>query len=183
MNKRIQFAPFHAINEFMLPVYRQSVLQTVLGNLDQLPPGRRSAIVGLIKSSVKIPGFRNPTVAPLPLKVKGAVSAFEKNPQFTAQILSGWAELNPELRQQVHDLLKERGWEVLPPEADRSRMPGFRITWPQGEDYDQLDEAYAAAHPGVEFSRDDLRLMAVWVGNRLPFTHDEGEESSEGAAE
>ena len=54
----------------------------------------------MIKRYVKLPGFRNSAQAPLSLKVKGSGEAFEKHPDFVAQVLMAWSELLPDLRQQ-----------------------------------------------------------------------------------
>lgn len=174
---RIHYAPFNAINEFMLPDFRQSVIQEVLGKMDSLAQERRKTLIGLIQKTVTIPGFRNAALAPLMLKVKGAVKSFEKNPQFVGQLLAAWSELKPELRQQVYELLKARNWEVLPIEMDRNRLPGFLISWQKGEDYEVLDAAFAASYPEVKINANDMRLMVVWIGGRLPYNAaEEGED-------
>ncbi len=181
-DNQLQYFPFHAINEFMLPEYRLHVLQSVMAGFDRLPGERRAAINNLIKRHMQVPGFRNSALAPAPVKAKAAVAVFERRPEFVAQILQGWSDLHPELRQKVHDFLKERQWEVLPPEADRTRLPGFLTTWPQGETYDVLGEAYAQAFPGDAVEENDLRLMIVWLAGRLPYDMD-GDSGEEEAGE
>jgi hypothetical protein len=181
-DKQLQYLPFHAINEFMVPEYRLHVLQTVLSGFDRLPGERRSAINGMIKRHVQVPGFRNSTQAPSSLKAKSSVSVFERRPEFVANTLQGWTELKPELRQKVHDFLKSREWDVLPPEADRSKLPGFLTTWPKGENYDVLGEAFAQAYPDETADENDLRLMIVWLAGRLPYDMD-GEEGEEEEAD
>jgi hypothetical protein len=166
---QVQFVPFHAINQFMLPEYRHEILLKVFGHLDDLPGGRKSQLLSQFKRHVSLPGFRNSTLAPLPVKVKGAVSAFEKRPDFVGQILEAWSELNPELRQQVYDLLVDRKWEMLPVDTDRSKLPGFLTRWPKEETYDILDAAFAEKYPDVKSHEYDIRLMIVWLSGRLPF--------------
>lgn len=180
-DKQVEFFPFNAINEFMVPEYRLAVIQAVLSGLDRLPGERRSAINGLIKRHVQVPGFRNSVQAPASVKARGAVATFERRPEFVAVVLQGWAELHAELRQQVHDFLKSREWELLPADADRTRLPGFLTTWPKGEDYDALGAAFAQMYPDVSVSENDLRLMIVWMAGRLPYDMFEEEEEAETA--
>lgn len=181
-DKQVKFLPFHAINEFMLPEYRLNVLQTVLNNLGKLSGARRSSINNMIKRHVQVPGFRNSTLAPAPVKAKAAVTTFERSPEFVAQVLQGWAETKPELRQTVYDFLIGREWELLPPDADRTKLPGFMVVWPQGETYDVLDEAFAKAYPDFAVDVNDLRLMIVWLAGRLPYDMFEEDEEEEAEA-
>ena len=175
----VQFVMFHGIDQFMLPEYRQEVIQKVLSHLDDLPSDRRNKIQNLIKRYVRLPGFRNSTVAPLLIKAKGAGTAFEKHPDFVAQILAAWSELDLELRQQVYDLLVERKWELLPPDADRTKLPGFIAAWPKEENYDVLDAAFKEKYPENQAHEYDIRLMIVWLGGRLPYDMDEEDEEDQ----
>jgi hypothetical protein len=175
-DNEVQFVPFHAINQFMIPEYRLEIIHKVLTHLDDLPADRKSKIQGLIKQAVKLSGFRNPSLAPVPIKVKGSVPVFEKRPDFAAQILMAWSELNPELRQQVYDMLADRKWEMLPPDADRTRLPGFLTRWPKEETYEVLDAAFAEKFPEVKARDYDIRLMVVWLSTRLPFDMVDTEE-------
>ena len=164
----------------MIPEYRLHIIQTVLAGFDHLPGERRSAINNIIKKQVSVPGFRNSTQAPNSVKARSSVTVFERRPDYVANILQGWSDLHGELRQQVHDFLKSREWDVLPPEADRTRLPGFQIDWPENETYDVLGEAFKAQYPGAEMGQDeyDFRLMVVWVSDRLPYNA-EGDEEEE----
>jgi hypothetical protein len=165
----VSFVPFNGINQFMLPDYRRQVLQTVFGHLDQLPPEQKSRMGTLMRRFLQLPGFRNPTLAPLGVKVRGAVAPFEKSADFASAILAGWAELHPELMSQVYHLLKDRGWELLPLDADRTKVPGFLTRWPAEETYEVLNQTYLEQFPQSRASEDDVRLMAVWISGRLPF--------------
>jgi hypothetical protein len=180
-NKKAEFFPFHGINEYMVPDFRLHVIQMVFLKFDLLPGDRRSAINGMVKRYVQVPGFRNSTQAPAGIKGRSAVKTFEQRPEFTAQILQGWSELNTELRQKVYDFLKAREWELLPPEADRTKLPGFLIEWPEGQDYDVLGQAFKEMYPDYEHKENDLRLMIVWLSDRLPYNM--SEEDGEGEEE
>jgi hypothetical protein len=178
-DQQIQYLPFHAINEFMVPEYRHTVLQTVFGSLNDLPADQRGSLIGLFRRQVQIPGFRNATLAPIGLKVKAASQPFDQNPAFAAQVLSAWAEMKSELRQLVFDFLAGRGWEMLPVDADRTQLPGFQTRWPKGESFEALDKAFREAHPDHEVSDDDLNLMVVWLAGRLPYEQEEDEEEAQ----
>lgn len=177
-DKQVQFIPFHAINEFMLNDYRLRVIQEVFAKIDQLPNERRGAINSQVKRHVKVPGFRNAAQAPAGVKARAAVSVFERRPEMAAQVLQGWTELHPDLREKVYNFLKTREWEVLPSEADRSRLPGFLVEWPAGQTYDVLDEAFQKAFPDEPFEANDFRLMVVWLANRLPYDMYEDEDEA-----
>jgi hypothetical protein len=177
--KRAELIPFHALNEFMRNDYRLEVVRSTLNGLGGLPSEFRGPIDRLTKKHVKVPGFRHSDKAPLAVRINPTADAFEKQPHMVAEILRAWAELHPELRRQVFDLLVERGWQVLPLEADRTKLPGFFIRWPKGEDFQVVNEAYKEKYPEAEHNVDDTSLMIVWVSMRLPYLH-EGEDDAGG---
>jgi hypothetical protein len=178
-DKQVQFIPFNAINEFMLNDFRLHVVQQVLSGIDRLPGERRAAINGLVKRHVQVPGFRNSVQAPSGLKARASISVFERRPELTANILQGWSELHADLRQKVYDFLQAREWETLPPDADRTKLPGFLVVWPEGQTYDVLDEAFAQMYPDEKVEANDLRLMIVWLANRLPYDMYEEDQAPE----
>lgn len=176
-DNKIRYLPFHAINEFMLDDYRQQVITKVLREVEKLPGERKGRVNGMVRKYVSLPGFRNSALAPLALRVKGSITPFERRPEFTAQVLQGWSDLLPELRGQVHAMLEAREWKnLLPPDADRSKLPGFMTEWPKSETYDVMDKAFAEMYPDSGAAEYDIRLMAVWVANRLPYELFEDEE-------
>lgn len=184
-DKQVQFLPFNAINEFMLPDFRLQVLQTVFTGLDKLPNDRKSAINNVVKRHVQVQGFRNSLLAPARVKARNSVTIFERNKDFAGHVLQGWSELHAELAQKVYDFLKTREWEVLPPDTDRTKVPGFLVVWPEGQDYDVLGKAYTDMYPDDKPEDNDLRLMIVWIAGRLPYGMygDEDEEELEGEEE
>lgn len=169
MNEQTQFLPFHAINEFMLTEYRREVIKTVLSSLNALELDNQKKINLLIKRNVKVPGFRNSSQAPLPMLINGAIQAFEKSASFSAQILSAWAELHPELRNNVQALLENRDWKILPEETDRTKLPGFLTRWPAEDSFEMLIKAFRETFPEASASDDDISLMIVWLSGRLPY--------------
>jgi len=184
--EKISFLPFNAINEFMLVEYRQSVIQDVLSHLDNVNQDTRRDLIRMIKDFVQVPGFRNSAQAPLPLKVKGAISAYQKSADFCGTTLQAWSEIHADLRDHVHQLLKGRDWEILPAETNRAKLPGFLTVWPKDETYEVLETAFAEqVANSTEYVDDDIRLMLVWVSGRLPYDLMTGEDtqSVEGSAE
>lgn len=168
--EQIRYLPFHAINEFMIDEYREKVVRYVFENLGNIPSSRKNTILSIFKKQVKIPGFRDSSLAPNPIKVKHGCQLFERNPDFVAQVLQAWAELQTDLRQKVYEMLISRGWKnILPPEIDRSKLPGFQVVWPKTETYEVLDQTFYEQNPGLDIPNDDIRLMAVWLVNALPY--------------
>jgi len=165
---KVEFIPFHAINEFMLPDYRQKLLLEVFSNTEKLSDRRRSTINRLVKNLVQVAGFRNSTLAPASLKARSGGMAFERSPEMTANCLAAWFELHPDLAQKVYQLLHSRGWELLPLDANRSDLPGFLTRWPKNDPFEVLDDAFVEAFPGDETHEYDLNLMIVWISGRLP---------------
>jgi hypothetical protein len=174
-----QFLPFHAVNEFMRNDYRLEVVRSTLNALPGMPEQYRIPIDQMTRRFVQVPGFRNSTKAPLNKRVKPTAEAFEKIPYLVAAILSAWAEIHPELRQQVYDLLIERNWGLLPPEADRTQLPGFAITWPNGENFEQLTDAFTQKYPTTDVRSDDISLMIVWLAVRLPYQFEDDDKDVE----
>jgi hypothetical protein len=148
--------------------YRMILLRNTLLALPDLSPKTQAAINKLTKKYVKVPGFRNSAKAPASVKAVSMVKPFENQPKLVAEVLAAWAEANPQLRQQIFDLLSKREWNLLPVEADRTRLPGFLTQWPEEDDYEIIYEGFNEAYPDSDYGIDDVSLMAVWLSLRLP---------------
>jgi len=166
----ISFLPFHAINEFMTDEYRLEVVRSVLYSLPDLPGPYSASINRIVRQLVKIPGFRMSDKAPTAVKTRPVARAFEKDPELVAAILAAWAEFHADLRQRVYDCLTGIGWELLPVDADRTQFPGFLPSWPAGQDFDSIYQVYQEKYPGTEESSNNVSLMTVWLGGRLPYS-------------
>ena len=173
--KKVSFLPFHAINEFMTSEYRLEVVRSTLFALPGLPESFHNPVNKLTGRLVKIPGFRHSLKAPTPLRIKPTAEAFEKSPDLVAAILSAWAEENSGLRENVYALLQARGWELLPIDAERTKLPGFITVWPHGENFEVLSQAFKEMFPEATASNDDVALMVVWISGRLPYQFTEAE--------
>lgn len=165
---KMEFIPFHAINEFMRIDYRMIFLRNTLLALPDLDPKTQAHLNKLTKKHVNVPGFRNSAKAPASVKAVSMVKAFEKQPKLAAAVLAAWAEANAELRQQIFEILTGLDWKLLPPEANRTRLPGFLTEWPEEDDYEKIYDLFTEAYPDSEYGIDDVSLMAVWLALRLP---------------
>jgi hypothetical protein len=166
--EKVEFIPFHAINEFMRNDFRLQVIRSVLGSLQDFDPEITSQINRLTRKYVKVAGFRNSAKAPATVKAVAMVKVFEKQPDLVAAILRAWAVARAGLRQNIYHLLLDRGWKLLPMEANRENLPGFLTQWPSEDDYDTLYDALLKNHPEMENSIDEVSLMVVYLSNRLP---------------
>lgn len=175
-DKKVSFLPFHAINYFMFDSFRKKVIQSTLEGLQSALPEHRKEIDRLTGKYVQVPGFRNSTKAPIGLRIKPTAQAFEKQPKLVAGILAAWAELNADLRQKVFNLLSTKNWELLPEDADRTKLPGFISYWPQGDDFDTIYNAYMQMFPEGGIEQDEVSLMVVWMSMRLPVDVDKDAE-------
>ncbi len=167
--KQQQYIPFRAVNEFMRDDYRLTILHEVLSSLDRCTGIQRQLLLRLFSKGVQISGFRNSSTAPLPILVKNSASLFERSNEFSATVMECWSNLHSELKNAMSHLLSEKGWNPHPVAVDRSMLPGFQTNWPKTDSFEKLIKEIREAHPELTDSDDDISLMAVWVGNRLPY--------------
>ncbi len=169
----MQFAPFVAINDFMLSDFRLNVIQDVFSKLSDLPESIRQQLDTLSRAGIVVPGFRNSAKAPARLKAKHATAVFEKSSEFVGLILQAWAYLHHELGEFIFTVLTELGWEVFPLDVDRLKMPGFIPQWPDTHDFSSINKLFDEKFPGKNFTNDQISLMIVWVSLRLPYDQDD----------
>lgn len=190
MPEKTEFLPFHALNEYMRPDFRLSVIRDTLNSQAKLPEDLSKLLDEKIRKSVSVPGFRSSEKAPALIKVLPTSKAFEKNPDLVAAILACWSELHSELRKQVYQLFISRNWKMIqetdnfnketfsidtikewpifPISFNRTKLPGFYTHWPKGEDFEVLYSTFTELFPEVEASIDKVSLMVVWLCMRLP---------------
>jgi hypothetical protein len=194
MTEKSEFLPFHAINEYMRPDFRLKVIRDTLTAQATLEENLSNDLNHLIKKYVTVPGFRSSDKAPALVKVLPTSKAFEKNPDLVAVILSCWAETQSKLREQAYTLLLNRKWPIFPENEpltpstaftdtikewpvfpitmDRTKLPGFYIHWPKGEDFETLYNTFAKLYPDSDASIDKVSLIVVWLVMRLPLQVD-----------
>ena len=166
--EKAQFIPYHAINEFMRNDFRLHVIRTVMQSLQEIDKETSSLIDRLTRKYVKVSGFRNSSKAPAMVKSVAMVKPFQKQPELVSAILQAWARLNPDLQDDIYELLISRGWKILPIKVHRKDLPGFLTRWPAGEDYETLYTAFQEANPDNKASLDEASLMVVILSGRLP---------------
>jgi hypothetical protein len=164
-----QYLPFNAVNEFMRDDFRLTILQEVLSDQSKNSAETRQRIGKMISKGVTIPGFRNSNLAPVSIKMKNSVPLFERSAEFAAIVMENWSVLHSELKQVMAEVLKTRGWVIEELDLDRSQFPGFQINWPKNDSFEALIEEFHKSAPELMESDDNISLMAVWVGNRLPY--------------
>jgi hypothetical protein len=201
MPEKTEFLPFHAINEFMRPDFRLNMIRETLTAQATLGEPYVNELNQQIKKRVSVPGFRNSDKAPALIKVLPTSKAFEKYPELVAALLSCWAEIQSELREQVFILLKTRKWlmyseadgldtaslsmdtikewPIFPLQMNRTRLPGFFTHWPKGEDFETLYKNFTELFPDSTASIDKVSLMVVWISLRLPYQVDSEIEKSD----
>jgi hypothetical protein len=170
---KVQFLPFSAINMFMRPDYRLEVVRKVFNLMPESPEEVRATFNRYIKKFVAVPGFRNSSAAPVSLKIKPYISAFESQPEVAAFTMATWARGNRSLLDKVFDLLTDREWELLPKDADRTQLPGFLTTWPKDESFEAVNKAFKEKYTEETYHEDDISLMAVWLSGRLPYQEED----------
>ncbi len=175
---KTQFIPFHAINEFMRDDYRLSILQEVMTHFEDCDKDKILKVNRLFAKGVQIPGFRNSSLAPGAVRVKHSVELFENSPEFAALVVECWSERHLGLKQAVWQLLDAKGWKPLPAKADRTQLPGFMVNWPKGETFDLFIKSIKETNPELDESDDNVSLMVVWVGNKLPYNLFDEQESA-----
>lgn len=176
---KVEFLPFSAINMFMRPDYRLEVVHQVFNRMYESPEEVRATFNRYIKKYVMVPGFRNSSAAPAALKIKPYISAFESQAEVAAFTLAVWARVNSSLVDKVFDLLIARGWELLPKDVDRTKLPGFLTTWPKDESFEAVNQAFNEKYTEITYNRDDISLMAVWLSGRLPYQDQEADPTEE----
>ena len=170
MTDEIKYLPFNAINEFMRDDYRLQVLMEVFTKMESLPSEKKSSIGNLVSRFVSIQGFRNGNLAPAGRKAKSSVQLFQGSPEFAGLVLESWKTLHPELAKEMFEILTAKNWEDMQPfEVDRSKLPGFLIHWPKLDTFEELAKALKEKAPSLDESEDNISLMGVWMGNRLPY--------------
>ena len=168
-NAATSYLPFHAINEFMRDDFRMDIIRKTLIGLPSLPAEFREPIDRITRRIVQVPGFRNSAKAPAGMRFKPSAESFKTNPDFAGSIINAWASLQPDLMKQVSDLLIERNWELPSGSILQDRAPGFLPTWPNGESFETVQQAFQEKYSNSEVSPDDISLMVVWLSGSLPY--------------
>jgi len=163
-----EYLSYKAINVFIDHAHLENVLNNILIGVKKMPKDEQISFSKFFKKFVNVLGFRDPTRAPLPLRVNAYVSAFEDKDEVVPFTLSTWTKLNPEFAEKVKTWLETEGWKDLTLERDYDETEGFLVKWPKKLTADKIVKKFKKDNPGVEFTRDDLILMVLWISGQLP---------------
>jgi len=163
-----EYLPHKAINVFIERDYLENVLNRILEDIQKLPKEEQIVFTNLFRKYVSVLGFRNPLRAPLGLQVNAYVSAFEKKDEVIPFTLTTWTQLNLDFAEKVRDWLEAEGWEDLTFTRTFEESEGFAPDWPEDLSFDQIEDKFKQANPDMDFARDDLVLMVLWITGCLP---------------
>lgn len=163
-----ELLPYKAINVFIERGYLEKVLKEILEGIDKLSKDDQIAFTRFFRKYVNVLGFRNPTRAPFTLQVNAYVSAFEEKDEVIPFSLSTWTKLNLDFAEIVKDWLEAEGWKDLALERTFEESEGFILDWPEKLTFDALVSQFKKSNPDVDFDRDDLILMVLWIAGKLP---------------
>lgn len=163
-----EYLPFKAINVFIERDYLETVIKDVLEGIGSLSREEQTEFNIFYRKHVSILGFRNPVRAPLTLKINGYAGVFEEKEDVIPFTLTTWTKIKSELSEQVKNWLDSQGWEALALEREFDENIGFTADWPENLTFDEIEEKFKTDNPKVEFNRDDLILMVLWISGKLP---------------
>jgi len=162
------YQPYKAINVFFEREYLELVIREILEGLESLNKEEQAKFNSFFRRHVTVLGFRNSLRAPLSLKTHAFASAFEEKEDVIPYTLSTWTKIKSNLSTQVKEWLESEGWTNLALERDFSVDEGFLSQWPEGFNFEEIEEKFQKAYPEESPSRDDLILMVIWISGNLP---------------
>jgi hypothetical protein len=162
------YLPYKAINVFVERDYLNQILEETLMGKSKLSKKEQIQFANQLKHYVNVLGFRNPTIAPLPLQVRALRSAFVEKDEVIPFILSTWVKININFAEKVKTWLVKNQWKNLAYEREYQETEGFLISWPDDLTFDNIVKKYKKDHPEEDFDRNDLILMVIWLSGRLP---------------
>ena len=159
--------------------YVGNVVNRILSSLGRASPeSKRAFETELDNLNLRIPGFRNASVAlrSNPQRLKDPVRhSLTLSDKLAAAALEVWVESHQHLRQIVGERIDDIGTYigVSAEPADLSQN-GLRGSWPK-RSWERERERFATLHD--DYDEDDLALMMCYVSGRLPGMEESGGES------
>ncbi len=163
-----EYLPYKTINVFINRDYLEIVLHDILIGVKKLSKAKQITFSKFFKKYINILGFRDPTRAPLPLRINAYISAFEGKDEVIPFTLSTWAKIKSGFANKVSAWLDAEGWKDLSLERDYNEEEGFLTNWPKKLTFDKLVKKFKKDNAEIKFSRDDLILMVLWISGQLP---------------
>jgi hypothetical protein len=57
-------------------------------------------------------------------------------------------------------------------------LPGFMVKWHATDNYEVINQAFREMYSDDKTVDNDVRLMAVWLSNRLPYENNQESEDN-----
>lgn len=159
--------------------YVGNVVNRILSSLGRASPeSKRAFETELDNLNLRIPGFRNASVAlrSNPQRLKDPVRhSLTLSDKLAAAALEVWVESHQHLRQIVRERIDDIGAYIGVSAEPADLSPnGLRGSWPK-RSWERERERFATLHD--DYDEDDLALMMCYVSGRLPGMEDSGGES------
>ena len=145
--------------------YKESVVKRALEQLKDSPEAHRE-LEASINAVVRISGFKNSAIAPLPHLTKPVLRQLDFSNDLAAAVLKAWAKSLQPLHDAVADSLANSGVSVDYPDFAGG---GFRGFW-SAADWRRESDAILERHG--EFESDDVLLMLCYATGRMPSDDD-----------
>ncbi len=161
--------PMIALNVYLLPEFRQEILDGVVSGLSALPDDVRRDVMSAVRDEVKISGFRNPFSAPKAVLIRRMESVFLKQSRFIKAMLMAWVALQKPADAVVRAVIESLPFQTNP-EAINYPDPenAFLIGWPEQMGYQKLSDLVRAQDAAINASTDTIALLTVWLSGCLP---------------
>ena len=145
--------------------YKESVVKRALEQLKDSPEAHRELETS-INAVVRISGFKNSAIAPLPHLARPVLRQLDFSNDLAAAVLKAWAKSLQPLHDAVADRLANSGISVDYPDFAGG---GFRGLW-SAADWRRESDAILERHG--EFESDDVLLMLCYATGRMPSDDD-----------
>ena len=141
--------------------YKETVVKRALEQLKDSPEAHRE-LEASINAVVRISGFKNSAIAPLPHLTKPVLRQLDFSNDLAAAVLKAWAKSSQPLHDAVAGRLEDSGISIDYPDFDSG---GFRGLW-SAADWRRESDAILERHS--EFESDDVLLMLCYATGRMP---------------
>ena len=155
--------------------YKESVVKRALEQLKYSPEAHRE-LEASINAVVRISGFKNSAIAPLPHLTRPVLRQLDFSNDLAAAVLKAWAKSLQPLHDAVAERLADSGISVDYPDFAGG---GFRGLW-SAADWRRESDAILECHG--EFESDDVLLMLCYATGRMPSDDEAAVENPTGGA-
>ncbi len=159
---------YKAINVFVERENLEDILSQMIANLRQLPKEIQIKFFAAYRKYIKINGFRNPVMAPLPFQVNALAEAFEKEDEVIPFTLSTLTKTMPELAKKIQTFMHNEKWGDTKLERPFVEGEGFALGWPKKMTTETFLKKFSKSYPDIEESEHAVLLLAIWISGRIP---------------